>query len=82
MICFASARLQDRRCDSPKADIPYIIPKLAVLAMRLCSALTSLLSMPKIFAAVALCTSRPELKASIRCLSWLRCAMILSSICE
>ena len=62
--------------------MPYIIPKLAVLAIRRWSAVTSSYGMPKIFAAVAAWTSTPSRKALIKCESQLRWAMILSSIWE
>ena len=65
-----------------KDDMPYIMPKLAVLALPRCSRVTSSTGTPNILAAVAAWTSRPSRKACTRCSSQLRCAMMRSSIWE
>ena len=53
IIVAASPRGIPKRCESPNAEIPYMIPKLTILALLRISRVTSLAFTLKTLAAVA-----------------------------
>ena len=78
----ASSRGMRSFVESPYSLRPYSTPKLNTFARRRCSDVTSSSGTPNTFAAVAAWMSSSFWNASISAGSWLRCAMIRSSICE
>ena len=82
MISRASARPMLSRWASPKADMPYIRPKLIILARRRISALTSVSGTPNTRAEVAAWMSTSPANASTSPGSSVIAAMIRSSIWE